>query len=100
MLQHNQPWFETRRFAALLTTRAVQVYLILRSAQRAPRRMAASALPSLPLDSAVLGRADRALVFAELLDGFLRERQVDQVLVFRHLALRDVANALHQRCGS
>ena len=40
----------------------------------------------------LLATGRRPLVLAELLDRLVGERQIDQVLVFRRLALRDIAD--------
>src|SRR5690349_17686462 len=66
-------------------------------AQLTPARIAGT--PARSLLPGRLRRADRAVIDAELLDRLLRERQVDDLLIARLLAFRDVADPLHQGCG-
>src|SRR4029078_5353640 len=61
----------------------------------APARRAGQSFPPRSC-SAVLGRVERAFVLAELPHRFVGKRQLDQILVFRNLTLRNVADPLHQ----
>src|SRR5262249_5198512 len=64
----------------------------------APARRAGAIPPSArcrPPCRSLFRRAERAFVFAELLDRLVCERKIDHLFVRRDLALRDVADTLH-----